>query len=83
MNYVIFFSVILDTTLDITKKDPLSQIIKYVTIPKHPSGKPIEHMINESLLGFKFIEDQSASGLEGSILDSLQEYGLSLSKCRG
>lgn len=33
------FSIILDTTQDITKKDQLSQVIRYVTLIKDSLGK--------------------------------------------
>lgn len=83
INDAMFYSMIFDTTLDITKKDQLSTIIRYVTIPKDSSGKPTSLVINESFLGFKVVEDQSAGGLEEEILLSLQENNIPLTKCRG
>lgn len=78
-----FFSVILDTTQDITKKDQLSQVFRYVTVHKDSSGIPVALAVNESFLGFKVVDDQSAGGLEQVILKDLETNGLSLSKCRG
>lgn len=78
-----FFSVIMDTTQDISRKDQLSQVFRYVTISKDTSGRPNNIKINESFLGFKEVHDQTASGLEKVILDGIEEKGLSLSKCRG
>lgn len=78
-----FFSVIVDTTQDITKKDQLSLVIRYVTLPTNSSGMPVALEVNESFLGFKKVDDQSAGGLEHVILKELETNGLSLSKCRG
>lgn len=78
-----FFSLIIDTTQDITRKDQLSQVIRYVTLQTDSSGKPRALVIKESFLGFKVVDDQSAGGLEQLILEELETNGLSLSKCRG
>lgn len=37
-----FFSIIMDTTQDITKVDQLSQVFRYVHIEKDDTGKPID-----------------------------------------
>lgn len=47
INDAMFYSMIFDTILDITKKDQLSTIIRYVTIPRDSSGKPTSLVINE------------------------------------
>lgn len=74
---------ILDTTQDITKKDQLSLVFRYVTLHKDSLGMPTEIAVNESFLGFKVVDDQSAGGLEQMILKDLEINGLPLSKCRG
>jgi hypothetical protein len=47
-----FFSVIMDTTLDISKIDQLSQVIRYVSIILDSDGNPKILQINESFIGF-------------------------------
>lgn len=78
-----FYSVMMDTTQDISKVDQLSQVIRYVTIPKDEKDNPLEVKINESLMGFHAVHDQSASGLEKEIVGLLEKKGISLNKCRG
>ncbi|KAF2881217.1 hypothetical protein ILUMI_24954, partial [Ignelater luminosus] len=84
----------MDTTQDIAKVDQLSQVIRYVIIEQSESGRPTDIKINESFLGFKKVEDGSAVGLQGDIIDSIKSkvificalfcyLGIDLSKCRG
>ncbi|KAM9330997.1 zinc finger MYM-type protein 1-like [Gastrophryne carolinensis] len=77
-----FYSVIMDTTQDISKIDQLSQVFRYV-IEREDNLRATGIKIEEAFLGFKPIEDQSAAGLENSILESIEKKGLDLSKCRG
>jgi hypothetical protein len=46
------FSVIMDTTQDISKIDQLSQVIRYVSIILDSNGNPKTLQINESFIGF-------------------------------
>ncbi|OCT96206.1 hypothetical protein XELAEV_18013881mg [Xenopus laevis] len=78
-----FYSVIMDTTQDISKIDQLSQIYRYVTIGRDECQRATEIIIHEAFLGFQEVEDQSAAGLENSIINSIEMKGLTLSKCRG
>ena len=43
-----FVSVIMDTTMDISKTDQLSKVFRYVTIDKNDDGLPVALNINES-----------------------------------
>ena len=78
-----FFSITTDTTQDITKRDQLTQIFRYVTVSHDVTGKPCDVKINESFLGFHEMKDQSALGTEKEILSAIDEKGLSLTICRG
>ncbi|XP_063749772.1 zinc finger MYM-type protein 1-like [Eleginops maclovinus] len=78
-----FYSVILDTTQDISKVDQLSQVLRYVTIPKDDNDVPSDVQIHESFMGFHSVHDQSAHGLEKIILELLEMKGISVNKCRG
>lgn len=74
-----FFSLILDTTQDISKIDQLSIILRYV------SYKPDINQLKiiESFLGFVQVSKQSAEGLEEHVVKFLEEKKISLDKCRG
>ena len=78
-----FYSVIMDTTQDISKVDQLSQVLRYVTISKDENDTPLEVKIHESFMGFHAVHDQSASGLEKDIVGLLEKKGISVNKCRG
>uniref|UniRef100_H3A5Y3 DUF4371 domain-containing protein n=1 Tax=Latimeria chalumnae TaxID=7897 RepID=H3A5Y3_LATCH len=75
-----FFSVIMDTTQNISKTDQLSQIFRYVTIETDERNVATGVKINES---FQEICDQSTSGLEKKIISCIEQKGLDISKCRG
>ncbi|XP_054286096.1 zinc finger MYM-type protein 1-like [Macrosteles quadrilineatus] len=83
------FSIIVDTTQDISKKDQLSFIIRYVQLSgcddvlSEDANKKREMKIEESFLGFYHIQDSTAAGLSTVILNTLQGFGLNLNKCRG
>ena len=78
-----FYSVIMDTTQDISKVDQLSQVIRCVTIPKDENDNPLEVKIHEGFMGFHAVHHQSASGLEKEIVGLLEKKRTSLNKCRG
>ena len=48
----LFYSIIADTTQDISKINQLSLIIRHVKIVNDANGKPVEIKITESFLGF-------------------------------
>lgn len=84
INHCQFFTIILDTTQDISKKDQLSVIIRYVTIINDGiSGNPVDIQINETFLGFHEITDQTGSGISDFILSFLESNSIPISKCRG
>lgn len=78
-----FFSIILDTTQDSSKIDQLSQVFRFVHIVYNDRGEPIDLVIDEVFTSFTAVKDQSASGLETLVSDSLNEKCLNLKKCRG
>ena len=67
-----FFSIITDTTQDISKTDQLSQIIRYVTIQRDERGMPMKLEVNESFLGFRSITDQHSENLVDQILGCIE-----------
>ena len=78
-----FFTIITDTTQDVSKTDQLTQIFRYVTLEKDERGLPKEIKINESFLGFHPVTDQHSESLVVDILKCMETNGLMLSKLRG
>lgn len=78
-----FFSIIMDTTQDIGKIDQLSQVFRYVIVERDENFRATGIKIEEAFLGFQSVEDQSAAGLEHTIVETIEKKGLDLSKCRG
>ncbi|XP_046684857.1 zinc finger MYM-type protein 1-like [Homalodisca vitripennis] len=78
-----FFSIIYDTTQDVSKVDQLSEVFRYVKIDHDQLGKPCELRICETFTSFTAVTDQTASGLEDVIIKSISEKGLDITKCRG
>jgi hypothetical protein len=78
-----FFSIITDTTQDVSKVDQLSQIFRYTKVAVDDNGSPIAIEICESFLGFYANTDQSAAGISRQIVEITESKGLSLDKCRG
>ncbi|XP_044134789.1 zinc finger MYM-type protein 1-like [Bufo gargarizans] len=78
-----FFSIIMDTTQDISKVDQMSQIIRYVSVERDESQRATSVEIKEVFLGFHAVEDQSAAGLEHDISSCIESNGLNITKCRG
>ncbi|XP_046686683.1 zinc finger MYM-type protein 1-like [Homalodisca vitripennis] len=76
-----FFSIIYDTTQDVSKVDQLSEVFRYVKIDHDQLGKPCELRICVKRL--HAVTDQTASGLEDVIIKSISEKGLDITKCRG
>ena len=83
INNAPFYSVIMDTTQDVSKIDQLSQIYRYVTIVRNDMDIITDVKVNEAFLGFEVTAGSTAAELEGKILGSIENNGLDLSKCRG
>ena len=73
-----FFSIIVDTTQDITKTDQLSLILRYLRIN---AGKSIE--INEAFVGFFGVKNQSGKDIYTLILKIINACSVDIKKCRG
>lgn len=73
-----FLSLILDTTQDISKKDQLSLILRYV---KSCPEKGL--IVKESFLGFIHVIDQGAECITGEVLKFLETNNIDISRCRG
>jgi Domain of unknown function (DUF4371)/hAT family C-terminal dimerisation region len=73
-----FFSVILDTTPDISHKEQLTMIIRFVNTDSINT-----HLVEEHFVGFLEVDDTSGSGLASKFLDELEHLGLDIKNCRG
>ena len=78
-----FFSVLTDTTSDVSKTDQMSQVFRYVTLQRDENGVPTKISINESFLGFHDVADQSSENLAAEIVGCMESHGLDLSRLRG
>ncbi|CAK6978116.1 hypothetical protein F7725_021412, partial [Scomber scombrus] len=83
INSAPFFSVIMDTTHDISKRDQLSRVYRYVTIQRDENNNAKDILINEAFLGFEETVDTSARELQKKIVDSIRSNRFYLSKCWG
>ena len=83
INNCAFFSVIIDTTQDISKMDQLSQVFRYVTIQKDANEVPEKIILNESFLGFHKVTDQHGEQLSEEIINCIESHGLDLTKLCG
>ena len=80
-----YFSIMLETTQDISKVDQLGIVIKYLTLMEdNQDGASVPVCkINERFLGFVELNDQTAKGIETQLNAFLLQYDLPMSKCRG
>nr|CAI5865135.1 unnamed protein product [Callosobruchus analis] len=69
---VLFLTIILDATQDLSKIDQLSVVFRYISVTENDDKVPKEIKICESFLGFIAVTDCSAA-----------VYGIDLTKCRG
>ena len=73
----------MDTTQDLSKRDQLSQVYRYITIVRNPTDIAINIKVMEAFWGFEETADPSVSELENKILGSITKNGLDISKCHG
>lgn len=72
-----YFSIISDSTPDISYKDQLSQVLRYVSI----KGKKVE--IKESFIDFIETDGKNAEEVTNLILLKLENDGIDIPNCRG
>ena len=77
-----FFSIIMDTTQDISKKDQCSHVYRYVFIERN-DDIATDILTREAFWGFEETLETSAAALETKILDNITSNGFDLKKCRG
>jgi hypothetical protein len=72
-----YFSVICDETTDVSHQEQLCLCVRFVDV------KDSRHRIREEFLQFQAVTDLTGEGLAGTIVSSLQAYGLDMSKMVG
>lgn len=77
-----FFSIVIDTTQDISKIDQLSLVIRYVVI-EYNNSIPVKILLKESFLGFVPVSNQTVEALTEDIIHCITTNGFSLQKLRG
>jgi len=78
-----FFSLLLDTTQDVAKKDELYIVIRTANVIRNDEMIPITFEVKETFLGFCQLEDQSAAGMTKEVLAILGRLNISIQKCYG
>ncbi|XP_050527728.1 zinc finger MYM-type protein 1 isoform X1 [Daktulosphaira vitifoliae] len=78
-----FFSLILDSTQDISKVDQVSTIYRYVHIEKNELGIPKSIEIKEDFIGFSEAEGSTGEAIEEQTVKTFTDNGLDIGKFRG
>lgn len=77
------FSIILDTTPDITRVDQLSVVFRYVKVIIDNIGKPADLKVNESFVGLFPVREHTASGIKDLIFKYFEEHGTDMKNAEG
>ena len=72
-----YFSIILDCTPDVSHKEQMSLIVRFVDV-SHCDIKVVEHFIE-----FFIVEDTTGKGLSDLLLVAIDKLGLNIDDCRG
>ncbi|XP_072943498.1 zinc finger MYM-type protein 1-like [Epargyreus clarus] len=78
-----FFTIIMDTTQDITKVDQLSIVVRYAAISRSENGQAIDIEVREVFLGFHAVTKHSAADLVNQVTTLFSEKSLDFKKCVG
>lgn len=77
----LFYSIIIDTTQDISKKDQHSEVYRYIKINKNEKSEPISIEIEEVFLEFSEVTDRTTAALSSKSLQSIKNNNIDLSHC--
>jgi len=72
-----YFSIIFDSTPDVSREDQLCEIIRYVREVNN------EFVIEESFVDFIYTNEKTGLGIASDVLQKLEKDGLSFKNCRG
>ena len=73
-----FFAIFLDNTQNVSKKDQLSEVFRFVRIDYHDDATPSELKVVKTFTSFTEVWDSCAIGLHKLITDSIQQKGLDI-----
>ncbi|XP_026481919.1 zinc finger MYM-type protein 1-like [Ctenocephalides felis] len=82
INAAPFYSIIFDTTQDISKTDQLCKLYRYCMIEKDENGISKALVIKETFLRFHKLKDQTALGMSKKIIKSITDKNIHLNKYR-
>ncbi|GBP04903.1 Zinc finger MYM-type protein 1 [Eumeta japonica] len=82
INAAPFYSIIFDTTQDISKIYQMCELYRYCMIEKDGNEIPKALVIKESFLGFHEVKDQTALAMSKQIIKSINDRNIPLNKCR-
>ena len=77
------YSIIVDSTSDITRVDQLSVIVRWMEIPENCESPGREPKVRETFLGFIPTSDATANGLTRTFVEHLVKLGIDLKKFPG
>lgn len=83
INTSLCYSLLLDTTQDLMKKDQLSVMIRHVHILRNDRLESQGFEIKETFLGFFDQTDLTAEGMKNKILSILDEMKIPIEECIG
>jgi len=72
-----YFFIIFDSTPDVSRKEQLCQIIRYIREVNN------EFIIEESFVDFINTNEKTGRGIATDVLQKLEKYGLDFKNCRG
>lgn len=74
-----YFSIILDTTPDVSRQEQMTTVFRYVYLNKEINA----YEIRESFLGFIRITDKTGAGIAEVIIEKIEQLGLDFVNLRG
>lgn len=78
-----FFSILLDTAPDVSKREQLSICFRYVKFLVDSEGKPIDIKLKESFIEFRPLSNTTAIGFKDEVEIFLKENNIDFRLCRG
>lgn len=78
-----YYSIILDCTPDVSHKEQMTMVLRFVTSTEKNENVPAKVSINEHFLTFIELNDTSGLNMTNVLLETLKKYGILLDDMRG
>ncbi|KAL4152652.1 hypothetical protein QTP88_000485 [Uroleucon formosanum] len=78
-----YYSIILDCTPDVSHKEQMTMIIRFVTATEKKENVPAKVSISEHFLTFIELHDTTGLNMTNVLLETLKKYGILLDDMRG